>query len=172
MSHAQFGRIERAELRQLTVDQVARAASAVGLRVTARCYPDGDPIRDAAQLALLERLRVRLPRGVRFRTEVALPLPGDQRAWDAVAVFADGRAAIEAETRIRDIQALERRIALKGRDGGIDLLVLLVAGTDANRRALATHRELLRDAFPLDSRVILAALESGHVPPANGIVIL
>ena len=46
MSHAQFGRIERGALEQLTVEQACRAGMAVGLRLNARLYPDGDPVRD------------------------------------------------------------------------------------------------------------------------------
>jgi len=63
ISSSQFGRIERAEIQGLTIEQASRAAAAVGLKLVARGYPDGDPVRDAAQLRLLERFRVRLPPG-------------------------------------------------------------------------------------------------------------
>ena len=75
MSHAQWGRIERAALLEVTFGQASRAATAVGLRLDVRCYPDGDPVRDAGQLALLERFRRRLPSGARWDTEVPLPIP-------------------------------------------------------------------------------------------------
>ncbi|HEX5015340.1 MAG TPA: helix-turn-helix transcriptional regulator, partial [Candidatus Limnocylindrales bacterium] len=39
MSGSQFGRIERAELRNVSVDQWFRAAAAVGLRLHIRAYP-------------------------------------------------------------------------------------------------------------------------------------
>ena len=172
MSHAQLGRIERAALRDLTFDQASRAAAAVGLRLFARTYPDGDPVRDTAQLALLERFRARLPPGTRWRTEVPLPIPGDRRAWDGVAERDGRRAGCEAETRLRDIQAVDRRIALKERDGDVDLVILVVADTDDNRRALEAHRAALRARFPLDSRGVLEALRAGHLPDQGGIVIL
>ena len=82
MSHAQWSRIERGVLLDLSFSQASRAASAVGLRLDVRLYPDGDPARDAGQLALLERFRLRLPAGTRWDTEVPLPIPGDRRAWD------------------------------------------------------------------------------------------
>jgi transcriptional regulator with XRE-family HTH domain len=119
MSHAQFGRIERATLPNVTVGQLASACSAVGLKLVVRAYPDGEAIRDAAQLALLARFRAGLPDGFRIRFEVPLPILSDRRAWDAVvSPPADGEFAVEAESRLHDIQAMDRRIALKQRDGG------------------------------------------------------
>ncbi len=172
MSHAQFGRIERAANRTLTVEQASRAAMAVGLRVVLRTYPDGDPARDAAQLALLERFRVRLPAAVRWETEAPMPIPGDRRAWDALAQLDDRRAGCEAETRLQDVQALERRLALKQRDGAVDVLILLVSDTASNRRVLHLHRETLRPLLPLDGRALLAALKRGQLPEENGILVL
>jgi len=172
MSHAQFGRIERGVLADLTFDQVCRAAAAVGLRLSARTFPDGDPVRDAGQLALLERFRARLPPGTRWRTEVPLPSPGDRRAWDGVAERDGRRAGCEAETRLGDIQALDRRLALKERDGDVDVVILVVADTAANRRALDAHGEVLRARLPLDGRAILDSFRSGRLPAEGGIVVL
>lgn len=172
MSHAQFGRIERGVVGDLTVDQACRAAAAVGLRVTLRTWPDGDPVRDAGQLALLGRLRERLPPGATWQTEMPLPIPGDRRAWDAVLGLGGRRAGCEAETSLRDIQALERRLALKLRDGAVDVLILVVADTAANRRVLRAHRGDLRSMLPLDGRHVLASLRSGRVPEANGLIVL
>jgi hypothetical protein len=172
MSRAQFGRIERGEIAGLTVDQASRASVAVGLRLVMRTYPDGDPVRDAAQLALLERFRQRLPPRTRWTTEVPLPIPGDRRSWDAVAELYGRRAGCEAETRLRDIQAIERRLALKERDGAVDVLILIVSDTAANRRALGEHREVLRSRLPLNGREILSALRSGRLPDRSGIVVL
>ena len=128
MSHAQFGRIERGELPELSVEQLSRACAAVGLQLVVRAYPDGDPARDAGQLALLKRLEARLPDGTRWRTEVPLPIPGDRRAWDGVATLNRELIAVEAETRIRDLQALERRLGLKLRDGARERLLLVYLG--------------------------------------------
>jgi len=116
MSGSQFGRIERAELRRVSVEQIARAASAVGLRPSLRLYPDGDAVRDAAHVGLLERLRSRLPSQLAWRTEVPLHGQRDLRSWDAQISYAPGRDAVEAETRIRGAQATWRRTATKLRD--------------------------------------------------------
>lgn len=172
MSGAQFGRIERAEIAGLSIDQAARAAAAVGLRIAVRTYPDGDPVRDAGQLALLERFRRHLPPAARWATEVPLPIPGDLRAWDGLAVLAGRRAGCEAEMRLRDVQAVDSRIALKERDGEVDVVILVVADTAANRRALEAHRDALRPRLPLDGRDVLAALRGGVMPARSGIVVL
>jgi hypothetical protein len=65
-----------------------------------------------------------------------------------------------------------RRCALKMRDGGIRIVILLVADTIANRRMLALHREDLRTNFPLDTREVLLKLAAGKPPAASGIVVL
>jgi hypothetical protein len=172
MSHAQFGRIERAALDQVTVDQLCRACSSVGLKLVVRAYPIADPARDAGQLALQERFRQRLPEEATWATEVPFPIASELRAWDAVAALAARRAAIEAEMRLGDIQALDRRMALKLRDGGIRVLILLVNDTHLNREMLAAHREVLRPRFPLDGRQILHALRRGELPDQSGILML
>jgi transcriptional regulator with XRE-family HTH domain len=172
MSHAQYGRIERGVLPNVTLAQLCLACTAVGKKLVVRAYPDGEPVRDAAQLALLGRLRSELPPSVGWRTEVPLPRPGDLRAWDAVIRVAGGELAVEAETRLTDIQALERRIGLKMRDSQIDRVILLVNESATNRRVVRTHREDLRAMFPLERREVMAALRSGACPAENGLVLL
>lgn len=172
MSQSTFGRIERCELPGVTVAQLALACAAVGLRFSARAYPEGDPIRDAGQVRLIERFRLHLPDTVGWRTEVPLPVPGDLRAWDGQCRFGRIIVGVEAEMRLADVQALDRRIALKSRDGGIATVILVLADTVGNRRRLAEHREALRASFPLDTRAILGAVRAGRPPEASGIAVL
>jgi transcriptional regulator with XRE-family HTH domain len=172
ISHAQVSRIERGLLPSLAIDQACRLGQAVGLRVSLRTFPDGDPLRDASQLALLDRFRARLPAAARWATEVPLPIPGDRRAWDGLASLGGRRAGCEAETRIQDLQSLERRLALKLRDGAVDVLILAVADTASNRAALRMHRDELRTLLPLDGRQILAAFGAGRLPDASGLILL
>jgi hypothetical protein len=135
-------------------------------------YADSDAVLDTPQLALLERFRLRLGAGAAWSREVPLPIAGDPRAWDAVVEVGGGRFAIEAEARLRDFQALERRIALKQRDGMMPIVVLLVNDTASNRAALKLHERDLRASFPLDGRAILKAIDGGHPPAANGILLM
>jgi transcriptional regulator with XRE-family HTH domain len=172
MSHTQFGRIERGQIEELTVGQLCRACAAVGLHLHVRAIPGTGIALDAGQLALLGRLRSQLPRPVHFRTEVPMPLPGDRRAWDAVMRLDPEDTAVEAEARLRDVQALDRRCALKLRDSGLGQMVLLVADTPHNRRMLELYREDLRASFPLDTRQVMASLRLGKTPESSGIVVL
>jgi hypothetical protein len=82
------------------------------------------------------------------------------------------RVAVEAETRLYDIQAQLRRILAKAGADRVDRLILVVAATHANRRVIRDVRELMRDDFPLDTRSVLAALGAGRDPGANGIVMV
>jgi hypothetical protein len=55
---------------------LATIGAMVGLDVRLRAWPAGDPIRDAGQQRLLDRLRLRVGPTVRLRTEVPLPIEG------------------------------------------------------------------------------------------------
>jgi transcriptional regulator with XRE-family HTH domain len=174
-SHQQLIRFEHGTLRRVTVEEMGAWFAVVGLDLSIRTYPAGDPIRDRAQLALLERLRRRLHPGLRWRTEVPLPIEGDLRAWDGEIrppPPARWRARVEAETRIGDGQALTRKLALKLRDDPDGHLVLLVAETRANRQALASLSPGLQAMLPGGTRAILTALGAGREPPGSGILIM
>lgn len=172
MSHSQVSRIERGELPNVTFDQVARLAVAVGLELSMRFYPGPDPIRDAAHVRLLERLRRELHPSLTWRTEVPLPIPGDLRAWDAVIGGSDWLIAVEAETRIGAAQALQRRLSRKVRDGQMAHVVLLVADTVRNRGALSGSGAGFVAMFAGSTRAALDALRNGRDPEASALVVL
>lgn len=175
LSYTQVGRIERAVQPKVSAVHLARIAAVVGLDVRIRAYPGPAPLRDAAQLALLDRLRVRLHHDLKLRTEVPLPIDGDQRAWDGmVDGFAPAAAKLpaEAETRIHDFQAQTRRIALKRRDAGFDHVLLVVAATRRNREAVKAAGAVVNELFPVPARTALAALAAGQHPGGSALVFL
>ena len=172
LSYSQVGRIERAEHPSVTILQMARIGSVVGLDLSVRFYPGGSPLRDAAHLALLERFRGHLSPKLTFRTEVPLPGIGEQRAWDGMVFGAGDPAGVEAETRLSDFQALERRIALKARDGGVSHVILVVAATRGNRLAIREAATSLKVAFPIPGRLAIQALASGLDPGGSALVLL
>ena len=172
VSHAQVGRVERGEILTVSLVLVARLLAVVGLRLAARAFPAGPPLRDGAHVALLKRLHAELPAGVRFTTEVPLRSDREGRAWDAGVDLADGTLRVEAETRIRDLQALDRRVALKQRDDGVERVILLVSDTKTNRAVIREGKSLLRARYPLSGRAVLRALREGTCPKAGGIVLL
>ncbi len=171
ISHAEIGRIERARSPNVPCRRLVRLCDSVGLELSIKAYPGGDPIRDAGHARLLDRFRARLHADLRLRLEVPLPIEGDRRAWDGMIEGRGWRRPVEAETVVDDIQALERRLALKRRDGAFDHILLLVADTKGNRAALAAAPKAFGD-YPLGTRQVLDALAAARDPGAGGIVVL
>jgi len=174
-SRSQLSRFERGAIDRASLTELGAWFAVLGLDLVIKAYPAGDPIRDRAQLALLERLRARVYPALRWRTEVPIPIEGDLRAWDAEITGARPdrwRARVEAETKIADGQALERRLALKLRDDRGGHLILLVSDTRADRAALRSMGVGLRELLPLETRSIVTALAAGRDPGGSGVVIL
>jgi transcriptional regulator with XRE-family HTH domain len=174
-SHPQLWRFERGELERIDIPKIGAWCAVVCLDLALRAYPAGDPIRDRAQLALLDRLRARLHPSLRWRTEVPLPIEGDFRAWDAEIRGREPRewrVRVEGETQIADGQALERKLALKLRDDPDGHLILLIADTGANRRAIASLGPGLQALASIGPREMLAALSAGKEPAGNAIVFM
>jgi transcriptional regulator with XRE-family HTH domain len=172
MSHTQVGRIEHGELQRVNLEHMFRLAVVVGLSPTIRFFPGDDAVRDAGHLRLLERFRSRLHPLLRWRTEVPVMDGVDGRAWDAVVAGPGVDVAVEAETRLHDVQALERRLNLKIRDGRFRVVALVVADTVGNRRALAAAGGSIGTAFPVPQREFMAALGAGRTPRGGAIVVL
>lgn len=184
LSGQQVARICRGQSTSVSVVRLTALLAAVGLDLSARAYPGGSPVRDHAHLELLARLRGRLPSTLRWRVEVPV-VPGvggpefigappifDQRAWDAVIDGAGWRLGVEAETRLGDVQALERRVGLKERDGGVTAVILLLNDTAHNRRVVALAASGLRERFPGSARETIKRLSAGQAPMASTILIL
>jgi transcriptional regulator with XRE-family HTH domain len=172
VSSSAWSRIERGEPDKVALFDLARAAAAVGLDLNIRAYPGGRPVRDIAHLRLLERLRSLLSTDALWTTEVPLPNPGDRRAWDALIRIAQVRVGVEAETRARDAQDLQRRLALKRRDGAVEHVILLLADTRHNRLFLRAAGEGLRADFPLSGQTALDRLAAAQDPGGSAIVLL
>ncbi|MFN8622114.1 MAG: helix-turn-helix domain-containing protein [Chloroflexota bacterium] len=171
-SHTTVSRIESGRADGTTIDTYARLFAVLGGRLSAKVYPDGDPVRDEAHLRTAGRFlpHVKAPIGV--RSEVSLGIPNDLRAWDRVLDVPGDWVPVEIEVQLEDLQALERRVELKARDGGATRVILVVADTAHNRRVLKQHREVLRARFPLDTRAALVYLRKGRLPPVGALVVL
>jgi len=167
ISPSWVSRVERGVATDVGFRTLAVMLSVVGLDLSVRAYAGGQPLRDEGHRRLLARTRALLPKDASWRTEVPLPRPGDQRAWDAMSDLWGLRVGIEAELRPTDAQALERRLALKQRDGEADRLILVLADTRANRTLMRIAGDALRASFPLQGRAALAALRSTADPRCN-----
>ncbi len=98
--------------------------------------------------------------------------PTDHRAWDATVAGPGWLLGVEAETRVRDLQALLRRIELKLRDGRVDGLLLVLSDTEHHRRLLRDEGATLRAQLPGSARRTLGALRAGQRPADRTVVLL
>jgi transcriptional regulator with XRE-family HTH domain len=171
-STATVSRVEAARTGQLSIDRVLRHAAMVGLVVRVGLYPVGHAVRDARQLRLEQRYRSEISSQWGWRSEVGLPIPGDLRAVDAVLTGSAIRIAHEFISSLGDVQAQLRAALLKQRDGGFERLIIVIAGTHANRRALALARDAIGAYFPVSPRIALSALREFRDPGGNAIVLL
>ncbi len=171
-SASAWSRLERGEAPYLPLLDLARAANVVGLDLSIRAYPGGKPVRDQAHLELLERFRACLGDGARWQTEVPLPNAGDRRAWDALIRMPSVRVGVEAETRARDSQALQRKLSLKRRDGDVDHVILLLADTRHNRAFLRAAGKGFMADFPVPSATALKRLAAGQDPEGSAVILL
>ena len=167
-----MSRIERGAAPWVTFETLAVIAAVLGLDLPSRAFPIGNPIRDVAQLQLLAKLRALLPPGLTWRTEVPLRIERDLRAWDAVVGGPGWRVPVDAETRLRDVQALARREALKRRDDGAETMILLVTDTRHNRQVIRLAKADLVGDFPMTAAAVLAAVCKGERPTGSGILFL
>jgi Helix-turn-helix len=173
ISPSQLARIELGHNRSVPLSTLVLLGSMLGLDVVVKAYPGGRVLRDGPQLRLLSRFCDRVGGEWGWRREV-LVAHGDQRAWDAYARHARTGAefVVEAETRIHDVQALLRRIALKREASGNVRVVLLVAGTHNNREAIALAPDAFHAEFPGSMRSCMRALAEGRAPAQDTLIIL
>jgi transcriptional regulator with XRE-family HTH domain len=150
---------------------LARHAAAVGLRARIKLYPGGDVLRDAGQISLIRRFRERVGDVGHWAFEVPIPSPYDQRALDAVLTLPSGKVGFEFYTRLADAQAQLRSAHTKKRDAGLDRMVIVVAATHANRRALGEAAPAMVELFPASTRRLLAALTGGDAPSTDGVIL-
>lgn len=163
--------VERGRVRDLGVIELGRLGASVGLDISVKAYAGQSVLRDAGQVALLNRFHEAIGDGFRWRPE-AMVAPGDQRAFDVLLGLPPRCAAVEALTRLRDVQSQIRSVMAKQETARIAVLILVIAATHTNRRALREAGAVLREAFPLSTRAVLGSLRRGEIPGANGIVLI
>lgn len=172
VSVSEISRRERGDAPNVRVVSLAEHAAAVGLRLSITLYPTGGGVRDAAQLRYIDRFLARVSDTFLRELEAVIPVPGDLRAVDIVLRATGCLIAVEVVTRLHDVQAQLRLAQAKARDIGATRLILAVAATHANRRALDEARPALATAWDLDTRRVMAALAAGRQPERNAIVLI
>ena len=172
ISQSDVSRRERGRAPRFTGQALARHAAAIGLKPSIKLWPVGGGVRDEAQARYVARFLARV--GVAWKVVLEAPIPtsGDLRAVDILLIAGPTRIAVEVVTRLADLQAQVRACQLKARDIGATRLVIIVAGTHANRDALRSVRSTLVNSFELDARRVLTDLAAGRDPGRDAIITL
>ena len=172
-SVSRVGRLERGAVSGPGVVDLAIIGAAVGLALRPRLVPAPSRLRDAGQLRYINAYtNLVAPGGWQPQIEAAVGGPGDPRAFDLMMTRPGVRVAHEFITQLRDVQGQVRPILRKASDGNVTALVLVVADTRANRRAINEAGPALRTVFPLGTRATLDSMRAGQAPPAAGLVVL
>jgi transcriptional regulator with XRE-family HTH domain len=171
-SKSHISRVENGRMLRLSISRLALIAAAVGLKPWLKLLPLGRRLLDKPQIELLGRFRRRLHPSWGWETEVPMPLATDLRSSDCRIRIPGCAILVEAYTRLSDWQAQTAAAERKKRDLGADRLIILIAATHANRRALAEASAVASGSFPLGTKATLLALSEGRDPGADAIVVL
>jgi transcriptional regulator with XRE-family HTH domain len=174
MPRVRYCQIEAATIQSLSIIELARIAAVLGLDPSIRLYPGGAPLRDGAHAERLRRLLRIVRPPLSAGTEIALPSSPERRelrAWDAILFGSGERTGIELEMRLRDSQAVERRIALKRRDDPTEHFLLAIADTRTNRHVLASLDNKFAGLGRVQTSRVFAALERGMHPETGYVLI-
>jgi transcriptional regulator with XRE-family HTH domain len=171
-TQSEISRFERDRFTGVALPRLCQLAAVLGFDVSVRLHPAGDAVRDKGHQAAVGRLLEHVSPVYRRAREVAFPNPGDRRSWDLLLRLDRQLIGLEVETRIRDIQALVRRIRERERDGGVHEIVLVLSDTAHNRLLVGQLREALGQRYTSSPRQILSALRAGRPVPGSGVVLV
>jgi transcriptional regulator with XRE-family HTH domain len=171
-SQTRYWRFENEGSEGPSIVEISTVASLLGRELSASLFEIGDSVVDRGHQELIARFRTLLSSQVNVVAEVPLPVPGDRRSWDLLLRLHDQLIGVEAETRIRDIQANVRRIRGRERDGGVDESVIVLSDTRRNRDLVDELRQALGPRFDTSPRTLLAALRAGRRLAGSGLVMV
>ena len=103
-----------------------------------------------------------------------MPFPNsfDRRSWDLVLKLENDLVGVEAETRVRDVQELVRRVRQRERDGGVDEIVIVLANSAHNRAVAEGLRAALGERYATSPTAIRRALRTGTRIPGSGVLLV
>jgi len=172
VSQAEVSRLEQFEFPTVSLVRLSETAAILGLELSVSLHRKGDAVRDSGQQAAVARFLACLSPAYTASREVLLPHVGDQRSWDILLRLDGLLIGVELETRIRDVQALVRRIRERERDGGADEVMLVVSDTAHNRALVGQLREALGPRYATPPSLVLAALRKGRPVPGSGVLVI
>jgi len=171
-SQQNYSRFELDQLNDISLVDICVAASVLGLEPSVSLHRVGPALRDKGHAALIGRLLRHVSPAWHVAREVPFPNHGDPRWWDLLLRLPDFRLGVEAETRIRDMQALTRRMKERARNGGADELLLLLSDSGHNRGLVDELRRALGERFAMAPGDVLRALRAGDGLNGSAVVLL
>lgn len=157
----------------VTLAALTAAADAVGLDLVCHTYPGREPgLRDSGQFAIAHWVAGQAHPGWRPTLEETAGDHGE--AIDMVLWGSSEIIAIEIERHLLDWQAQLRRWRLKcewlaARHSRPVRLVVAVADTAANRRALEPFASTVHQVLPAGTRAVLGSIRGGDPLGADGL---
>jgi len=108
-----------------------------------------------------------------LKLEAPFPTLGDLRSWDLlIRLGSVHRVGVEAETRLRDIQELVRRIRQRELHGGVDHILIVLSDSQHNRRFADELRAALGPTYRCQPTDLLLALKAGQPLPGYGVILV
>ena len=171
-SQTEISSLETNKVVHVSLRRITEVAAVLGLKPAINLYPEGEALHDSGHEALIGRLLALLSTAWRVFREAPFPNPGDPRFWDALLRLPAQRVGVEAETRVRDFQAIVRRVRERLATGGVDCMLLILSDSAANRRVVDELRAALGEEFATTPVALLRALREGRPLPGSGVVLL
>jgi transcriptional regulator with XRE-family HTH domain len=171
-AQTRYSRFER-NVDPITVADLCLVATILGFRPRFDLFRENEGLRDQGAQALVERFCSVLSPLWAVRREAPSPILGDLRSWDLLIRLGNSfRVGIEAETRLRELEELVRRIRQRELHGGVDAIVVVLRKSSHNRANVGPLRQALGGRFATSPRNLLAALRAGTPLPGSGVLLL
>lgn len=171
-SASHISRIEGGKVKNLSILELTLVAAVVGLRLYTNLFPSERRPLDHVQLGMLNEFNERIHPSWHREMEKVMPEAGDMRAVDELISVDGCSCAVEAISRLADLQGHVRPANRKRRDVGADRLIFLVKATHHNRAILRDAGEIVRTTFPVDTRAAMTALAAGRDPGGDCLVLI
>lgn len=169
---SRYSKFER-NVRPATFEDVCLVATMLGLRPRLALYRVDEGIRDRGAQRLIGRFCEILAPVWAVAREAPFPTLGDLRSWDVLIRLEHAyRVGIEAETRLRDIQELVRRIRQRELHGRVDQILIVLSNSAHNRLHADELRAALGSAYETSPHALRAARGNGQALPGSGVILL
>ena len=171
-TQTRYSRFER-NADPITVADVCLVATVLGLKPRFALYREGEGLRDQGGQRLIDRFCSLLSPLWTVRREAPFPTLGDLRSWDVlIRLGTSFRAGVEAESRLRELEELVRRIRQREVHGQADAILIVLSDSAHNRLNVGALRTALGVDYQTPPRQLLTALRTGTPLPGSGLLLI